>query len=61
MQSLKDIKEMLIIMFAGLLLFGFLFFLFASDDPAQKEEIDAWCAEHMPTTPRSECNPPTAW
>ena len=52
---------MLVILLSGLRLFGFIFFVLAGDDPGQKEEIDAWCAEHMPTTPRSECNPPTAW
>ena len=26
-----------------------------------RPEVDAWCAEYMPDTPRSECKTDTAW
>ena len=26
-----------------------------------RAEVDTWCAEYTPKTPRSECNPDTAW
>ena len=26
-----------------------------------RADVDAWCAEYMPDTPRSECRPDTAW
>ena len=37
--------------------------LFLTDDAGPdigNSEVDAWCAEYMPDTPRAECKPDTA-
>ena len=43
---------------------GVVIVLFLTDDAGAdigNSEVDAWCAEYMPDTPRSECMPETAW
>ena len=49
---------------ALVLVVGIAVFLFLIDDAGAdigNSEVDAWCAEYMPDTPRSECRPDTAW
>ena len=49
---------------ALVLVVGIAVFLFLIDDAGAdigNSEVDAWCAEYMPDTPRSECKPDTAW
>ena len=49
---------------AFVLVVGIAVFLFLTDDAGAdigNSEVDAWCAEYMPDTPRSECKPDTAW
>ena len=49
---------------ALVLVVGIAVFLFRIDDAGAdigNSEVDAWCAEYMPDTPRSECRPDTAW
>ena len=48
---------------ALVLLVGIAVFLFLIDDAGAdigNSEVDAWCAEYMPDTPRAECKPDTA-
>ena len=45
------------------LVVGIAVFLFLIDDAGAdigNSEVDAWCAEYMPDTPRAECKPDTA-
>ena len=49
---------------ALVLVIGIAVFLFLIDDAGAdigNSEVDAWCAEYMPDTPRPECKPDTAW
>ena len=49
---------------ALVLVVGIAVFLFLTDDAGAdigNSEVDAWCAEYMPDTPRPECKPDTAW
>ena len=42
---------------------GVIIVLFLTDDAGAdigNSEVDAWCAEYMPDTPRAECKPDTA-
>ena len=48
---------------ALVLVVGIAVFLFLIDDAGVdigNSEVDAWCAEYMPDTPRAECKPDTA-
>ena len=49
---------------AFVLAMGIVIVLFITDDAGAdigNSEVDAWCVEYMPDTPRSECRPDTAW
>ena len=49
---------------ALVLVVGIAFVLLLTDHEAtdiSRPEVDAWCAEYMPDTPRLDCNPDTAW
>ena len=49
---------------ALVLVVGIAVFLFLIDDAGAdigNSEVDAWYAEYMHNTPRSECKPDTAW